>query len=260
MEAGASAEALQRARALMVPPAAERAAAGPGEDGYLDLLEGDLPSTGPTQELMKTRLVPRIYERWWRPTLGRLAKGATGPGMTEEVRIARLLMALSQGDDVLDLGCGPGNFSREFARTVTEAGLVVGVDASTTMLRRAAEELEGSELRNVALIRASGQELPFVDDSFDAVCSFAALHLFEDPFAALDELARVLSPGGRIALMTSVRRQLTVAAVKPIVERASGIRLFEAEEIVAALQERGFDDLHQRLTGMVQFVGARMLG
>jgi len=143
---------------------------------------------------------------------------------------------------------------------VTETGLVVGVDASTTMLERAAEELERSELRNLALIRAGGEELPFRDDGFDAVCCFAALHLFAEPFAAIGELTRVLAPGGRIAIMTSVRRQVTLPPLKPIMERASGMRLFESDEIVAALQERGYGEIHQRLAGMVQFVGGRLAG
>jgi len=260
MEVSAASDALERARGLMLPDAARRAAEVGVDGGYFDLLPADLPSTGPTQDLMTTSLVPRIYERWWRPALGRVAKGLTGPGMDEEVRIARLLMALSHGDTVLDLACGTGNFSREFARAVTETGLVVGVDASTTMLERAAEELERSELRNLALIRAGGEELPFRDDGFDAVCCFAALHLFAEPFAAIGELTRVLAPGGRIAIMTSVRRQVTLPPLKPIMERASGMRLFESDEIVAALQERGYGEIHQRLAGMVQFVGGRLAG
>ena len=259
MTATATSDALERTQALMVPEVAERASEGPAETGYLDLLPIDPPSTGPTQDLMTSWLVPQIYERWWRPALSRVAKGITGPGMEEEIRIARLLMALSHGDAVLDLACGTGIFSREFARTVTESGLVVGVDASRTMLERAAAELERAEVRNVALIRASGEELPFRDDCFDAVCCFAALHLFAEPFAALGELTRVLAPGGRIAIMTSVRRPVTVRPLKPVVERASGMRLFEPDEIVAALQARGFDEIHQRLAGMIQFVGARLV-
>jgi ubiquinone/menaquinone biosynthesis C-methylase UbiE len=256
VEASASDVALERARALMVPEAAARAESAT-DAGYVDLLGDDVPSTGPTQNLMTSRLVPQIYERWWRPGLGRIAKGVTGPGMAEEVRIARLLMALSHGDTVLDLACGTGKFSREFSRAVTDSGIVVGVDASHTMLERAAREIERSELRNLALVRASGDRLPFRDGSFDAVCCFAALHLFAEPFAALSELTRVLAPGGRIAIMTSVRREFSLRPLKPLMERTSGIRLFESNEIVAALQMRGFDEIHQRLAGMVQFVGAR---
>jgi ubiquinone/menaquinone biosynthesis C-methylase UbiE len=249
--------ALQRALPLLDPEAKAQTsvAAGP----YLDLLEGELASTGTTQDLMKTGFVPRIYERWWRPALGQIAKGFTGPGMDEEIRIARLLLGLGPGDGVLDVACGPGNFSRAFARAVGDSGLVVGIDASETMLERGAEELRRSRLGNLALVRGDATNLPFVDDSFDAVCCFAALHLFEDPLAGLDEMTRVLTPGGRIALMTSVQRQLAPRGpIKPIAERLSGMHVFGQDEIVAALQQRGYTDIHQRLSGLVQFVGGRL--
>ena len=71
-------------------------------------------------------------------------------------------------------------------------------------------------------------------------------------------MARVLAPGGRIAIMTSIRRQVQVAALKPVLERTSGMRVFEHDEIVAALQVRGFTEVHQRVTGLVQFVGGRL--
>jgi SAM-dependent methyltransferase len=251
--------ALERTRELLTPEHAARAAErGLNDAGYLDLLDEELESTGPTQDLMVTRLVPAIYERYWRPALGRLFKGVTGPGMSEEIRIARLLLGLGEGDVVLDVACGPGNFSREFARAVGPDGLVVGIDASRTMLERGGEELRRSNPGNLTLIRGDATRLPFRDACFDGACCFAALHLFEEPFVALDEIRRVLRPGGRIALMTSVRRELTVRPLKPVLERASGIRIFEGDEIVEALEERGFTGIHRRLSGMVQFAGGRL--
>jgi SAM-dependent methyltransferase len=250
---------LRRALELLTPEvreADERREAT--RHGYLDLLPEDLESTGATQDLMTTRLVPAIYERYWRPALARVAKGLTGPGMAEEVRIARLLLGLGPGDVVLDVACGPGNFSREFAKAVGDEGLVVGIDASRTMLERGAAELVQAGLANLALVRGDATDLPFRDATFDAVCCFAALHLFADPFAGLDEMRRVLRPGGRIALMTSVRRKVTLPPLKPVVERMSGMRMFEGEEIVRALQERGFTNVRQRLAGVVQFVGGRL--
>jgi SAM-dependent methyltransferase len=247
---------LARARELLSDPAA--AEREPNEAGYIDLLDRPLESTGVTQDLMVSRFLPAIYERYWRPALGRVAKGLTGPGMAEEIRIARLLLGLGEGDVVLDLACGPGNFSREFARAVGRQGLVVGVDASATMLERGGRELRAAGQDNLVLFRAGATRLPFRNASFDACCCFAALHLFDDPFAALDEIRRALRPGGRIALMTSVRRELTLRPLKPLLERASGMRLFEGEEIVAALEGRGFVGIHRRLSGMVQFVGGRL--
>ena len=249
---------LPRARELLTAEAAAADRPGATERGYLDLLPQDLESTGATQDLMTTRFVPAIYERYWRPVLARVAKGVTGPGMSEEVRIARLLLGLGPGDAVLDVACGPGNFSREFAKAVGVGGLVVGIDASRTMLTRGVADLRSAGLANLALVRGDANRLPFRDAVFDGVCCFAALHLFADPFGGLDEMRRVLKPGGRIALMTSVRRKVTLPPLKPVMERASGMRMFESEEIVRALQERSFQNVRQRLAGMVQFVGGRL--
>jgi SAM-dependent methyltransferase len=250
---------MQRVLPLLEPEARRRAEELPEDAPFLDLLDADLDSTGPTQNLMRSTFVPQIYERYWRPALGRVVKGIRGPGMAEEIRIARLLLGLLPGDRVLDIACGTGNFSRAFAAGVGDSGLVVGLDASTTMLERGASDLSRSGLSNLTLIRGDATALPFVDGSFDGVCCFAALHLFGDPGAGLDEMTRVLTPGGRIALMTSVQRQLGPRGpLKPLTERMSGIRVFGEREIVEALQERGFEDVHQRVSGLVQFVGGRL--
>jgi SAM-dependent methyltransferase len=247
-------EALERALPLLEP---ERRPDRPdASHGYLDLIGGAEPgSTGVAQDLMLTGVVPAIYERWWRPMLGRVAKGVLGPGMADEHRIARLLLGLSPGDGVLDVACGPGNFTRDFARSVGDAGLVIGIDASPTMLARAARD---TEAHNVAYVRGNAVELPFRDQSFDAVCCFAALHLFADPFLALDHMGRVLTPGGRIAIFTSCRtRSAPLRTFDGIVGGRSGMRMFERDEITTALRERGFGEMRQRVAGLTQFVGAR---
>ena len=249
--------ALERARPLLRPEERESAAV---EDGYLDLLGPEAPaSPGLVQNFMLSSAVPRIYERWWRPALGRLAKGAFGPGMNDEKRIARLLLALSPGDGVLDVGCGTGNFTRDFARSVGPDGLVVGLDLSQTMLRRAVHDTEAAGLDQVAYVRGDATDVPFVDKSFDAVCCFAALNLFAEPYAALDSFTHVLTPGGRLAIFTSARgRSLPLRSVETVIRARSGMNLFERDELVVALQERGFTDVRQQLTGMTQFVGGRL--
>ncbi len=208
---------------------------------------------------MLTDVVPRVYERWWRPALGRLFKGVLGPGMRDEHRIARLLLGLCPGDGVLDVACGTGNFSRDFGRSVGAAGLVVGIDVSQTMLARAVEDTRASGLTNLACVRGDAEELPFVDDSFDAVCCFAAFHLFRDPWRALDRMTAVLTPGGRIAIFTTARHRTSpVRTAEALMARRSGARLFEEREVVCALEERGYDDVRQRVAGITQFVGGRL--
>jgi SAM-dependent methyltransferase len=253
--------------AVGLPPAARRTVPllEPGlrspepavRDGYLDLVGGESPrSTGPAQDLMLTGIVPAIYERWWRPALGRIAKGVFGPGMPEEQRIARLLLGLAPGDGVLDVACGPGNFTRRFGRAVGPAGLVVGIDASPTMLARAVRDTDSD---HVAYVRGNAVALPFRDASFDAVCCFAALHLFSEPFTALDHMTRVLTPGGRIAIFTSCRtRSAPLRSLDRLAARRTGMRMFDRDEITDALRSRGFSEIRLRVAGLTQFVGGRL--
>jgi ubiquinone/menaquinone biosynthesis C-methylase UbiE len=248
---------LERARPLLTAGVRDGARE---VDGYLDLLgPADHESPGLAQSVMLTSIVTRIYERWWRPALGRVAKGAFGPGMEEERRIARLLMALSRGDGVLDVGCGTGNFTRHFARAVGPDGLVVGLDVSQTMLARAVADTAAAGLDQIAYVRGDATDLPFVNATFDAVCCFAALNLFGDPYAALDSFTRVLTPCGRLAIFTSARgRSLPLRTFERVWVARSGMNMFGRDELVNALLERGFTNVRQRLTGVTQFVGGRL--
>ena len=245
---------LERAIGLLDP--ARRPASAPVHDGYLDLLGGAGRRGGrPAQRLMLTRALPVVYERWWRPAWGRVLMGPLGPGMQGERRIARELLELGPGDTVLDIACGPGNFVRDFAEAVGPRGLVVGLDASPTMLARAVSDTKAAP--NVAYVRGDAIRLPFRDGSFDALCCFAALHLFDEPLAALDAMARVLAPGGRLAILTSARTPLTPAPVGAVLGAATGLRVFGREEVTRALEERDFVDVRRRVSGLAQFVGAR---
>src|SRR5581483_10668897 len=134
-EAPVASSSLERILPLLEPDSRPRDLDAASSNGYLELIGDSEPeSTGFGQRLMLSGVVPRVYERWWRPMLGRVAKGVLGPGMRDEHRIARLLLGLAPGDGVLDVACGPGNFTRSYGRTVGDEGVVVGIDVSRTML------------------------------------------------------------------------------------------------------------------------------
>jgi SAM-dependent methyltransferase len=246
-------QAMDRAVALLQPSRRPADTAAPG--GYLDLLGDDDP-TGrlPGQRLMVSAALPRIYERLWRPLGGRLLMGALGPSMDEERTIAVDMLGLCPGDRVLDVGCGPGNFTRAFADEVGD-GLAVGIDASRTMLAQgAARQSEG----NLAYIRGDAEDLPFRAGSFDAVCCFAALYLIERPLKAVEEIVRVLAPGGRVALLASVQRGPVPAGVANLATRPlTGVRIFGRDELTGALAGHGMEKVARRVTGLAQFVSAR---
>jgi ubiquinone/menaquinone biosynthesis C-methylase UbiE len=201
---------------------------------------------------MRSRALPEIYERLWRPLGGRILMGLGGPDTAGERRIALEMLQIAPGDRVLDVGCGPGNFARAFADA---GGEVVGLDASRTMLERAVRERPGD---GVEYVRASATDLPFPAGSFDAVCCFAALYLIEDPHLAIAEIARVLAPGGRVALLSSVARGPLPAVVPDAVVRPlTGVRIFGRDELTGALRSHGLVDVRRRVAGLAQFVSAR---
>jgi SAM-dependent methyltransferase len=246
--------AMDRALELLEP--ARRPAAPTLRDGYLDLLgETDAISRHPNQRAMANRLVPPIYERFSRPLIGRMVMGAKGPGTSGEHRLALEMLALSDGARVLDVACGPGNFTRDFADAAGN-GLVVGVDASRPMLAYAARTAGA----NTAYMRCDASALPFRAESFDAVCCFGALHLFDDPWGALDEIVRVLAPGGRVALL-ALRSPLEEGRRRRRAQRNArrvlGMRLFVDDEITQALRDRGLLDVEEHAVGGGQFVSGR---
>jgi SAM-dependent methyltransferase len=232
-----------------------RPAQAGAERGYLDLLgEQDPTGDGLGQRLMLSRLLPLVYQRFWRPLGGRLLMGLTGPGTQEEHRIALSMLSISAGDRVLDVACGPGNFTRDFARAAGD-GLVIGLDASETMLEVAVRETDAG---NAAYVRGDACALPFRDGSFDAVCCFAALYLIEEPMQALAEIDRVLAPGGRVALLSSCNRGfLPASSVSAVALGLSGVRIFGRDDLTGALERGGLVDVEQRVTGLAQFVSGR---
>jgi arsenite methyltransferase len=102
------------------------------------------------------------------------------------------------GDRVLDAGCGPGFYVAETLDRVGPEGSVVGVDMSGPMLAVAAKRCEGRP--NVAFHEGSVTALPVGDAEFDRALSVQVLEYVEDIPAALDELLRVLRPGGRVLI------------------------------------------------------------
>lgn len=250
------ASAVDRTRELLLAEHADRAANAP--DGFIDLLEKDTTRRSPVMVAMRLPLVTMIYERWWRPGLGRLMKGRGGPTMADEYTLAGELLALKTGNTVIDIGCGPGNFTRRFAETVSPNGLAIGFDGSRPMLERAQTE-EGGDPETLAYVLGDATNLPFEDATADAICCFAALHMFPDPFRSLDEMARVLKPGGRLALLTSFKPTsgpFATAIAKS--GTASGQRMFGRKEIRNALEDRGFTVTYQEAGGVAQIVGAKL--
>ncbi|GAA5101371.1 class I SAM-dependent methyltransferase [Nocardia iowensis] len=191
-----------------------------------------------------------VYERAWRPSLFYLASGRT---TAADRRDAVSTLRLGGPQKVLDIACGPGNFTRYLSKALTGDGFAIGLDYSEPMLARAVTDNAGPR---VGYLRGDARALPFADATFDAVCCFGALYLIPDPIAATREMIRVLAPGGRIAITTSYRADNTFGEVSRVVGGWSGLRVFGTNTFPDLFAEAGLVDIDQSVHRLLQYVSA----
>ena len=148
----------------------------------------------------------------------------------------------------LEVGSGPGNVTASLARAAGPEGLALGVDISEPMLARAVRAQAGPQL---GFLRADAQRLPFRDQTFDAVLSIAMLQLIPKPSAALAEMARVLRPGARMAVMVpTARRAGALTQLLP----DGGAHFFTEDEIGDTLEDLGLVKVRTNSVGTIQWV------
>lgn len=109
-------------------------------------------------------------------------------------------LALQEGETLLDLGSGAGFDAFLAARTVGPTGRVIGVDMTPEMLERARQNAERSGLRQVEFRAGRIEALPVDSGTVDVVISNCVINLVPDKAAVYREIARVLRPGGRMAV------------------------------------------------------------
>jgi len=132
------------------------------------------------------------------------------------------LLALEPGQAVLDVGSGPGLLAREMADSVGPGGRVVGLDLAEPMLEMARRRCEDRPW--VDFEHGDAATLPFEADSFDAVVSTQVYEYVPDIPGALAEIARVLRPGGLVAILDTDYDSLVVHTEDP----ARHARIFDA--------------------------------
>ena len=189
-----STAAMDRALELLAPTC--RPAEPSLQDGYLDLLgEVDAIQRHPNQRTMANRFVPPIYERFSRPLLGRLLMGVKGPGTRGEHRLAlEMLSPLRTARGCWTSPAGRATSTRlRGPRRRGRAGRGHRRLPADARLRGAPDRAREHGL--VALRILPRCPLPRVE-SFDAICSLlGALHLFKEPWQALDENGPRPRPG-----------------------------------------------------------------
>jgi len=145
---------------------------------------------------------------------------------------------------LIDIACGPGVVTAALA---PNAASVVAFDATDEMLTKARARCAKAGLRNVEFKCGDAEHLPFADAQFDGAVTRAAVHHFAEPQNAINEMFRVLHPGG-VAVIADVTSSESYdeSQLHNAIERLrdpSHVRMLPASALDAAARQAGFRDL-----------------
>jgi ubiquinone/menaquinone biosynthesis C-methylase UbiE len=142
---------------------------------------------------------------------------------------------------VLDVACGPGIVTAALAPRARE---VVALDITPEMLAKARQRCAAAGLRNVTFREGSATELPFADNSFDAVVTRLSVHHFPEPGLVLGEMFRVLRPGGTMVLADIVssedREESALHNAIEVLRDPSHVRMLPPSELRGLIAGAGF--------------------
>lgn len=164
------------------------------------------------------------------------------------------LLAVGDGDRVLEVGCGPGHALVPLARSLDASGRVVGLDAAPGMVARASDRADRSGVGDrIDTVLGDARALPVAEDAVDAVFVEDTLELFSPAEAdgVLRECARVLDPDGRLVVATMERADAEddpfVRAYEWVYEHVPGYDRVGCRPIYArrALEVAGFAVEHR---------------
>ena len=116
--------------------------------------------------------------------------------------------------DVLDLGSGSGMDAFYAAMAFTETGSVTGVDMTDEQVEKARDLAADNGFHNVSFRKGYIEDLPFEDNSFDAVISNGVINLSAEKDRVFEEAHRVLRPGGRLALSDIISEEQLPESIK----------------------------------------------
>jgi demethylmenaquinone methyltransferase/2-methoxy-6-polyprenyl-1,4-benzoquinol methylase len=112
------------------------------------------------------------------------------------------MSGVREGHTVLDLAGGTGDLTMKFSQLVGPEGQVILADINDSMIKVGRDKLiDKGVVGNVNYVQANAENLPFLDNTFDCITIAFGLRNVTDKQAALESMARVLKPGGRLLIL-----------------------------------------------------------
>lgn len=182
---------------------------------------------------------------------------------------------LQPGMKLLDCGCGPGTITLGFAQMIVP-GTVIGIDAEASQINLARENALKGGITNLDFVEGSIYNLPFPDQSFDAVFSHAVLEHLQTPLKAVRQLFRVLKPGGVLGVRSPDWGGFLIAPTNPELEQAisyykliqqnNGGNPYVGRELRALLRSAGFTEIqasasyecYEQLSAIADYLALRI--
>ncbi len=199
---------------------------------------------------MESRLQRRVQRYGWDKAVGDYEAG-----WRVQLEPAQSLMlemaALQDGERVLDVACGTGLISFRIIDAVGENGAVVGTDISGEMVEAARRRAAERGVRNARFERFDAEDLKLDDEPFDAAVCGLGLMYVPNPVKALEQMRRLLKPGGRAAATVwGARAKCGWAEIFPITDArvASEVcpmffQLGTQDMLAGCFAEAGFTDI-----------------
>jgi ubiquinone/menaquinone biosynthesis C-methylase UbiE len=163
--------------------------------------------------------------------------------ITDTALTQRFVTALGEAvqGSVLDVACGPGILSAAIAKAARD---VVALDLTPQMLKKAAQRCSEAGVDNVTFREGNAAALPFANAAFDAAVTRLSVHHFDRPSRVIEEIFRVLRPGGSFVIADVTSSELPAEAelqnAIEILRDPSHVRMLPGSELTSLVRDAGF--------------------